>query len=206
MKSTFTQGFSYPESNDFGNGALDLQLLAEQFDAKMFAIQQGMSAELRPPTIAMSSTNNSITVTSGVNTEITAMFNSIVYNNGFVNPVGNGVVPPSPGSYMYGVLGNANATGTVTANTLRDLSTQMFIPTGASLSSVYVKVVGDTANESGVAGGSFLNIVAVADIPNIPTNPPRKIKVFFEHFNTGSAMQIQSGAILWCTKIANLVN
>lgn len=205
MKSTFNQGFSYPEPNDFGNGALDLQLLAEQFDAKMFAIQQGMFTELKPPSIIRTSSTLFSSIPINVNYEITSIFDTTTYINGFVDGTGF-MTPPGAGSYMYGVNAVVQCSGTITANTFRSLTLNVAIPTGASLSSDYTKVTTDTANESGVSGGMALNVVSVMDIPSIPTNPPSQIRVFFRHANTGSTMNIAAGAILWCTKISNLVN
>lgn len=204
MKTTPFEGFPYPEDNDYGDGALDLQVLAEAIDAKMAAMLAALSYMGRRETCVV--TNSADSGAIGAGSGSFATFDTVLYNNGFamIGPNNAIPVPIVPGSYLGGLSINCQLVGAVTAHSQRQLLLVNNIPTGPTHADLFPVTYADTCYDSGVAGGDFLTCQGTFDFQAIPTNPYGSWLYNFRHENLASNMVVKAGAIAWFTRISDL--
>lgn len=204
MKTTLYENFPFPEPEDYGNGALDLQILAEAFDAGIAAMLTNLAYMTRRETCVITSSVDSPPLSAGSGGW--GNFDTILYNNGFtvIATPSLGIVPSIQGSYLAGVYGNCQLVGAVTAHSQRQMRITANIPTGPTHVDIRSAVYADTTYDSGVAGGDFLSAQGAFDFQFIPTNPPTPWTFNFNHENIASNMVVKAGAIAWFTRISDL--
>lgn len=102
MKTTPTQGFPYPDGTDYGNGARQLQDLAEKLEATQNEVDEGWLARRNPPTwIARR--------TSGYTVSPDPDFQDVVWS--VLDADNTGLLGPfSTGSSVFGLLTAAATT------------------------------------------------------------------------------------------------
>lgn len=204
MKQTSTQGFSFPEDEDYAT-PVQLKLLAEQFDTNLFGVQTGLNAKLRPVSILRTLAADITGVGFGAPQDWSAGL-TVTYNNGWSTPTAF-AGPPEPGTYIMGACVQAVCASTITANTFRRLQLIVPVPTGPVYAQVMNNVFQETANENGNATlGNQLTAFGMLTFDFTSSNPPQPWGCTFWHLNTGSTMTIKAGSFIWATKIADLEN
>jgi hypothetical protein len=210
VNETFQFDLPSPEGEDFGNGALQLQTLAEGADAQLWAFQQAFYNNLHKPawlgslnadmTGSFTQTNFGVPFNGNSNILQFGSFSTFYINGG----TSGNITPPEQGSYMFGCYGNFIASGTVTANTLRTSIIGASVPAGPGLTTAKQSLYKSTAIESNTGVGVFITNIGTFDFQEIPFNPPAPLWWGFTHNNSGSNMTLKQGALFWWIKISEL--
>ena len=206
MKLTDTQLLPYPDGNDPGDGALDLQLLAQAIDAKLvtefasfrsvrnkWVFVQSLGAD-QTGLVANSTTTNFGSGT-GVN------FNTIIYTTNLLT-TGSSVTLTSanPGYFRVGMYVLSNPSGTVTANTYRTARITAVVGTGPpafnSANEFYY-----TTNYESSTGGEHQFVEAMVRI-EAPAYSSFQFQV--RHGNTGSTLTLKAGSLAWVYRVSDL--
>lgn len=200
MELTDNQALPFPEGQDFGNGALDLQFLAQTIDARMKAQELALNDVLFPPCKVLGLTAV-VPISSGGTAGIT--WNKTIYNQGFLSTTN--IRPRDSGTYMMGVYLSAIPTGTVTANAAHNLNLTVTVPTGPNIASDQRTFTSVASNiEPGAGGSSDLTTQMIFSVETVPGNLASIVNTTFFHTNVGSTMNVQTTSYIWIIKISEL--
>ncbi len=200
MKVTSSQQLPYPEINDPGDAALELQVLAEAIDAKVSAELVGYRSVLndRQVEVFLASVDNGA-VASNTMTQVS--YDTILYSSDGIGVAAPFFNPAATASvYVIGAYLITNPTGTVTANTFRDLFLQVGLYQGPVLNTFITELYQSRVYESS-SGGEHQTLVAVVNVPSPPTST---ISVLWQHANAGSTVQVKAGSICWMNQIGTV--
>ena len=133
MELTPNLRLPYPGDNDPGDGALDLQVLAEAVDAAATAQIAALRATINKPCRVAQLTAPTTGIPANSSTDI---FNTggtwtIIYDStgtAFTNPFDQRGMGFNPGIYHFGVNLIHQTTGAVTANSIRQIMLSATIP------------------------------------------------------------------------------
>lgn len=226
MKTTNAYGLPYPEINDFGNGALDLQVFAEAADTQLAAVRSGLLAAQNTAGFILTTTADQTGVV-GSGSEVAPFSDptqnfwatgatSTIWTSGVIGQFGSLSVA---GSYMFGAYMNLTATGTVNAGSVRMLTLAAAVPANAAFTSQKIYSYRSTAYEPNVGIGSFLCVSGMFDFQPISTSLPGSA-VNYPYYlnalspfwlgitsgNTGSNLTIKANAKFWVVKVANIAS
>lgn len=210
MKQTNTWDLPYPEINDFGNGALDLQILAEQAETQIASVYAGYASIYKKPTIFLTTTTNqSLPDRDGLtpfNTNNLLVGAATVnYQYGFDNGILDLHTLPS-GTYLFGGSGQILVSGTLVANSYRQMAVASAVPNGAQFSNYKVQSFVTSATDNSLAAGVMMTSIGTFDYvpaPNPAIQPPQ-LWWSFQHGNTGTNAYMAIGATFFCTKISEI--
>jgi len=199
MELTPSQGLPFPSDEDFGNGALDLQFLAQTVDTKLFAKETALRSILYPPVkiLGAAGTPN---LSNGVQNLVT--FSRIIQNRGF-NP-GTDMTLLQSGTYMMGVFIEAQCVGTVSANTVRGVSLSINLPIIPDPISGFVTQTATNSIVEPGTGNSLLTTQLIFDYQAVAGISPGTPVVNYFHTNTGSLMSVLNTSYIWLIKISEL--
>lgn len=217
MEVTPNEFLPYPTNNDPGNGALDLQVLAEAIDAAT----QGKLAHFRqiinrPARVRQLSANTGNMIPN-INNDISiiggAFWLPATYNStGPVlgsNPYSSLGLGTTPGIYRAGACVISNPIGAVTAGSSRILEIDAIIPSDPSnfpVSTVTRKAFSITFETS---TGSQYQTTELEFLTNFPGNNSStfagtQIAAFFNHQNAASNMQLLAGSTMWIYRVGDV--
>lgn len=199
MKITSSQGLPYPQINDPGDGALDLQVLAEAIDAKATAQLAGYRSVLNDRQVDVMTTtvdNSAI----GANVKGFVTYNSSLYSAGTAPTFPSFEVGSTAGIYVIGAYQISNPTGAVTLNSFRDLFIEVRLYQGAVLNTFITETYQSRVYETNT-GGEHQTLVCVVNVPD-PSNST--VVVQFQHANAASSAQVKAGSIFWIYQVGTV--
>lgn len=205
MDETPVYSLPFPTFEDFANGALDLQALAEAADTAVSGVRAQYTTLTRRPTSVWRSTADSSAISAG--SAAIVSFPTQVYTNdsSFTSTNTRQFPFPSSGLWAFGVFINCAATGTATANTQRLLTLEADQPFGLNAFDYSPIFFGDTVFESSTSGGDFMTAVGVINFNQVlGTVANNWLSATFQHNNTGSTMVVKAGATLFLHKFSDL--
>lgn len=208
MKQTTNYDFMYPEPDDFGNGPLDLQLIAEQAEAQILSVQAGYALVNKKPTIVMQTTS---TVTLNGNQGITPFTPpnvlssaAVTYQYGFDAGIFNLATMPA-GSYLFGASAQFLSSGALTANSYRQMSISAATPNGPQFNNYKLSTYTTAGADNSLSFGVCLSVVGTFDyVPAInPAVQQPNLWWGFQH-NNANQVVMQIGAQFFCTKFSEI--
>lgn len=214
MESTDNEMIPFPEGNDPGNGALDLQLIAERVNTLAGAQQVELRRIINKPGKVLRLSANTSGVSSGIFTDIFALgtwlpvfdstYPSTLPKSGFSN-AGLG---DTPGIYRVGVYLNIQCTGALTANSLRQLYVQAAVPSDPTIfpASITNRQGFSTNYDPSGALGMTAELEIYTPYPSNPvsTNGGTVFTAIFFHSNVASTVQLNAGSIAWLYRVADV--
>lgn len=206
MKLTSPYAIPEPEAQDFGNGALELQLVAESTDAYLWNLQQSFYTNLRTPAIiAHGTTTYSVPVGQGI-LPFEDDANLLIFGSftpDYQNSWPDMFTIPEQGSYLFGCYIQLIA-GTPNANTWRALEIGASVPAGPQFTTQKAYTFAETALEPNNGHGVFLSAMGQFDYQAVPNSAPLSLWAGFSHTNTSSAVTMQANAIFWGIKFSEI--
>jgi hypothetical protein len=206
MNLTDSQFFPYPGDFDPGDGALDLQVLAEAIDAKLVSEFAAFRAvrnkwvliQSRGSTLggfASGSTTTNFPATTAIS------FDTIVYST-HVSSASSIIFlsTADPGYFRIGLYVASNPSGTVNANTYRTSQITANIGTGAPTFGTTVENYYVTNYESST-GGEHQYVEAMIRVENPDFS---SVQFLFGHANTGSTLNVNQGSLSWIYRVSGL--
>lgn len=201
MKLTSSQGLPYPEIDDFANGALDLQYLAEKIDSKLAALNAKYD-QIGSPEVLMIKGSADITgFTSGVVNDI------LITGDQSYNPLGFSSNTPitfrgmRPGTYIGGAYIRSIPAGAANLNSYRTLVLRFddFKIPGSGFTR-YREEWQNEVYESGT--GEENQTMEIAFALHDPDNA--MLAFTFAHINTSSTVTIKSDSYVWVARTGDL--
>jgi hypothetical protein len=206
MKLTGSQLLPYPEGNDPGDGALDLQLLAQAIDAKLVAEFASFRGVRNKWVFVQSRSSdqtglvaNSTTTNFGSGTSIS--FNNLIYTTSLTT-TGSSVAlaTADPGYFRVGLYVVSNPSGTVTANTYRTARIVAVVGTGPpAFTSANENYYSTTYESSTGAEHQFIEAMVRIEAPAYSS-----FQFSLRHGNTGSNLTIKAGSLAWVYRVCDL--
>lgn len=218
MKTTDLYALPYPDGDDFGNGALDLQSFAEAVETQLVAIETGLQSSLYTQGFITQSTADVTGIASGSEITPFSRASGNFWNGGtptaLWNTTGAGTTLTinESGSYLFGMSCNLVPSGTVNVNTLRLLTLGASVPAGAQFTNQKQYLYRATTLEPNAAGnGVFMCVSGMFDYQQINTSKPgadinNGYWVGISHGNTSSTLTLKAGARFWSIKVADIVS
>lgn len=199
MKLTDSQLLPYPDANDPGDAALQLQVLAEAIDAKVSAELTGYRSVLneRQVDVMLTSVDNSAI---GNNVKVNVTYNTSLYSSSIAPTFPAFVPSATPGVYVMGAYQISNPTGAITANSFRDLFIQVQLYQGPVLNTFITEIYESRVYETNT-GGEHQTLTCVVNVPD-PTHSI--ISVQFQHANAASTAAVKAGSIFWIYQIGTV--
>lgn len=195
-----------PEGQDFGNGALQLQGVAESADSYIWGLQQAFQSSLRTAAFVAHATG-SYTVPLGQPLlpfdGDANLFNFGAFVMDYANVFTDPRLIPEQGSYLFGCFVQLIA-ATPTTNTLRTLQIGASVPSGPQFTSQKQYLFSETGLEPGNGLGVSLCASGQFDYQAVPGARPLQLWAGFSHTNTGSSVVMQASAISWAIKISEI--
>lgn len=199
MKTTPSQGLPYPEINDPGDAALELQVLAEAIDAKVTAELAGYRSVLngRQVDVMLSSVDNAPV---GSSVMINVTYDTSLYSDDLAPTFPAFLPTAGPSLYVIGAYQISNPTGAVTANSFRDLFIQVQLYQGPVLNTFITETYQSRVYETNT-GGEHQTLSCVVNVP-YPANS--SVSVIFQHANAASTAAVKAGSIFWIYQIGTV--
>lgn len=216
MESTNNEMIPYPEDNDTGNGALDLQLLAERVDALAGAQQVELRRIINKPGRVIRLTNNFATTAGIVNDVFAAGIWADVFSSAYPSPIvtpgfggfTNGGLGSTPGIYRVGMYLNVSITGALTANSLRQLTITAAVPSDATIfpGTISTKLARTVNFDPQGALGLTAELEVYTPYPSNPVSSfgGTVFTATFLHANAASTVQVNAGSIGWIYRVADV--
>jgi hypothetical protein len=204
MDITNTQSLPYPDCNDPGDGALDLQVLAEAIDAKLVAAFANFRAIVNRPAFIVGLSANQTGFASGSTADIiwdTTIWDSTPTG---IGGLGSGVSFFQPGYWMIGCWISSVPSGGVTANSklLIRMTYQgdLLVPVGA----VHTESVA-AANFQSNTGGEDVVVTQLVrqEADNFPGSSGI-VTISLSHANVASTLSVNSTSMVWGFKVCDL--
>jgi len=218
MKITDRFSLPYPDDDDFGNGALDLQYFAESVETQLVALQTGLQSSLYTQGFITQSTADVTGIASGGEQTPFGRSSGNFWNGGTPTAVwnttgaGTTLTINETGSYIFGAYVNLIAAGTVNVNTLRLLTLGASVPAGAQFTNQKQYLYRETTLEPNAAGnGVFMCVQGMFDYQMINSSKPgadinNGYWLGIAHGNTSSTLTLKAGARFWSIKVADIVS
>jgi hypothetical protein len=200
VKLTDTQLLPYPEANDPGDGALDLQVLAEAIDAKLvaeFANFRSVLNDRQIEVVTLAADFGPVTA----NTDTFVSFDTVVFTSDGGSPfIGFDPAVTSGAVYAAGAYVISNPTGAVTANSSRTAKLSMSLYQGPSLNTfttnTWISEIYETST-----GGEHQQLVSVFYAP-FPASSA--INLIFRHANVASTVNVKAGSMMWLQRLGEI--
>lgn len=199
MEVTDSQLLPYPEGTDPGDGALDLQVLAEAIDAKLVAAFANFRSVVNAPVFMTRLSANQTGIVSGVTTTI--QFDQIVYDTtGTSDPA----TPPfsRTGYYRVGSYVSSNPSGGITANS----SVRTFIVYRRQLITPFLGFTEeffDTTTYQSSTGGEEQSAEGLIRVDALDS-PGSSIRCDILHANAASTLNVIAGSRMWFYWVSDL--
>jgi len=215
MELTPNLRLPYPDDNDPGDGALDLQVFAEATDAAITAQLVALRANINKPCrVAMLNTPTA-GFAANVTTDVfaagtwTIIYDSSSLTTTTLDPFTQRGMGEEPGIYHLGAYIVTQPTGAITANSLRRLTVSAAIPSDRTVFPATTKTLSGIS--SGYETGSSVHPL-VADLEiytpfpsvGVSTSAGTIFQVTYMHQNTGSTVQILNGSLAWIWRAADV--
>lgn len=215
MELTENQDLPYPTDNDPGDGALDLQLLAEAMNARLVAqfanyrkvVNKEVKVSIMNTDATTGFTNNFLVA---LNDPAFFTWTTLIDTTGGAQPINpfdlSGFV--GGGVYRAGMFIKSQPTGTADLNTERDVSLNVQIALDATTPSTFqTQILAATSYEAN--NGSTLQIVDSEIFLPFPGRFPfvtsgSFITPNFFHTNTSSSVLIQATSLAWLLRVGDL--
>jgi len=213
MDSTDSQHLPFPEDNDPGDGALDLQLLAEAIDAKLVAqfaaLRSAINKKVKISQLASNTSafaDNSLIQVYPTSSTWTTLYDS-TGGSDTANPYdlsgfsGGGV-------YRVGFFCQSAAAGAINVNTERDVSLNVQVALDASTPSTFqTQILAATSYDTN--NGTVTQVVDSEIFLPFPGQFPfvtggSNIRPYFFHLNTSSGVSILAGSLAWLLHVGDL--
>lgn len=197
METTDTQFLPYPEANDPGAAALQLQVLAEAIDAQLTDAFSTFRTVVNPDVLVLRLSANQTGIL--LNTTTVIDFDQVLYDT-----TGAGLSASflSTGYFRIGSYILSNPSGGVTANSSRRTFMRyertIFVPAVT----VVQEFFDSTTLDAGV-GGEIQSVEALIRVPSIDAPGPFIITQFL-HLNAASTMNVLAGSLMWYYKVCEL--
>lgn len=213
MDTTDSQHLPFPDDNDPGDGALDLQILAEAIDAKLvaqFAAMRGVINKKCKVSVLAANT-----VAFADSTLIEVYPTSSTWTTLYDSTGGSDTANPfdlsgftGGGVYRVGWFCQSAPSGTVDVNTERDASLNVQVALDASTPSTFqTQILPVTSYDTN--NGSVRQVVDSEIFLPFPGQFPfvtggSNIRPNFFHLNTSSGVSILAGSLAWVVRVADL--
>lgn len=191
--------------------AKQLHETAQEAEDQIAASEQSMRAAVNRPTVILTSTANLTGLSNGVQNDIglSATWATTFDNTSGGGGSGTGAFGPQnfgafttrlgEGLYEVGFCATAVASGVVNDNTNRQFLIQHLRPDPTALTGEReIQTVGILVFESNTGVGSEVSFVG-----EFRAREGDRFAFLFSHDNTGSTMTLNSGAIIWGSKVSN---
>lgn len=199
MLVTSSQLLPYPEGEDFANGALDLQVLAEAINAKLTAQFADYASVLNRRVQILRLNTPQTGLVANTNTLIN--FDQVLYDSdGFPSPSLSFGPSNDPGVFMVGAYLFTNPTGTVNSGTVRRIIVSANVYLGPNPTD-FRNFSFNQENFESVSGSEHQVAMGMVRAEN----PVFSIaSIFFNHGNTGSTIVVGAGSLAWLYRVADL--
>ena len=210
MELTPNERFPYPDGNDPGNGALDLQILAEAIDAKVVTMLANFKSainKLMRVTVALGTGPNAVTANafSDIFTIGAGQWSKIYDSTGqaTLDPASMNGFGTTPGIFRMGCCLATNPTGTVNGGTFRELRLSATVPLNDP--SVFPLTTTIKRSLSKVYEASAGNTLQCCEL-EFATAFPRSttLNMEFQHGNTGSNVTTLAGTLMYVYRIGDI--
>lgn len=187
-----------PDPENYAAVALQLQETALQAEQRLYAVERTLRAAANRPTIVQTTTAALTGLASGSFVDIqpglvatTTNFNNMPFGWSY-STIG---VLPGAGMYDIGCCLNLIASGAVTDNSFRIIRIRQLRPvTSGGIIQTQVDLAEWVIFEANVGGGMDVTVTGTFHL-----QPGDEIDFQLWHANTGSTMNVSSGAIYWTT-------
>lgn len=193
-----------PTGGNLAAIAKQLHKTAIQAEEQIAAAEQLMRAAVNPPTVVRTSNANFTGISSGSILDLslltlTTTFDNTTGGSGFGPELSGGFTQfLGAGLYEVGLCCTVVASGAVTDNSIRQFLIQHRRPDPTDVSGTSpVQTSGIVLFESNTGVGVEASFVAT-----FRAEPNDVFAFFFYHENVASTVTLNSGAILWATKIS----
>lgn len=201
MKLTGSQLLPYPEPNDPGDGALDLQVLAEAIDAKLVTEFANFRSVLNGRQLEVVNLLADFGPFTSSAPPASVSFDNVVFTSDGGGPTIQFDPTVTSGAvYAAGLYLISNPTGTVTVNTHRSSRILVSLYNGPSLNTFTSQTWNVEVYETGT-GGEHQQVMAVfyAPFPAQSLITPQ-----FQHNNTGSSVNVLAGSYMWLQRLGEV--
>lgn len=201
MRLTDSQLLPFPEANDPGDGALDLQVLAEAINAKLvaeFANFRSVLNDRQLEVVTLTSDFGPIT-SGGTGTAIS--FDTVVFtSDGGGTTIFFDPTVTAGGIYAMGCFIISNPTGAITANSYRKTLLTATLYNGPSLNTFTTQTWASEVYETSSAG-EYQNLMAVfyAPFPALSS-----VNALFQHGNTASTVNVKANSFMWLQRLGEI--
>jgi hypothetical protein len=217
MELTPNLRLPYPDDNDPGDGALDLQILAEAVDAAATLQLAALRAAINKPCRIAQLSVNTAGIAANVETSIfSAGFTwTILYDSSSiaisaaVNPFTQRGMGEEPGIYHLGSYLSTQPTGAITANSFRQLAIKATIPSDRTVFPATTTLIEGLSGGYETSSGSHqlnaeLEVYTPFPSVGVATAAGTIFDATFFHQNTGSTVQINAGSLAWIWRAADV--
>lgn len=206
----------YPNNDDPGDGALDLQILAEAADAAMAAQIIAFRKTINKPCRVATLSTNTSGMTAGQEGSIfQGQTWTILYDSSTIafpptiNPFDQRGMGEAPGVYHIGAYLSSQPTGAATVNSVRQLEIRATVPGDRTIFPATTTLMRgiSTGFETGVGVHpltSELEVYTPFPTVGVDTNAGTKFDAIFFHQNVASTVQINAGAVVWIWRAADV--
>lgn len=209
MEQTLSQHLPYPVENDPGDGALQLQVLAEAIDAKLVAAFAAYREVVNPPTAVVNLSANQTGIVNSTETQI--LFDQDLYIMGDWALTPSWLFFPETGYYRVGTYINSLVAGAVTAQS--SVQVYLFAPYVSSLPlATYTREVFTNQDFQPATATNIHQVVETLVRCDVVNTTPSNVEptdysgilASIWHANTASAIDVIAGSKMWAYKVSEL--
>lgn len=209
MEQTGSQHLPYPDGNDPGNWALELQVLAEAIDAKLVDQFADFRTVINAPALVVQLSATATGFAAGIDNEV--LFDQVLYKSGNWQLDPNYLVFPETGYYRVGAFLIAVPSGAVTANSsIYTTVKYAYVPSYPFYS--YTTEEHITRNwQSSVASGEYMTVEALIRVDAVNPFPSNSFPTDYSlarttltHSNVASTVNVTGGSKMWAFKVSEL--
>jgi len=217
MDATDSQSLPFPEGFDPGDGALDLQVLAEAIDANATLKLAEFRRIANKPVRVSRLTGTGSGIPAGIKTDIfstgagnwVSQYNSpgmTVQNNALLNDQ----IGLTPGLYHFGAFLITNPTGAVNVNSQRLLTLEALIPNDPT-SFPGTTIIKEARTEVFETNTGSTMMTAELEVftpyPSSVSGDPfagTDFNAYLTHANAGSTVTLLTGSLMWLYRAADM--
>ncbi len=214
MEATPNEMIPFPDPNDPGNGALDLQLLAERVDLLAQAQQAELKRIINKPGRVLRLSANTAGIASGVTQDLMALgawlpvFDSSLPTSLTTYGFSNAGLGTTPGIYRIGAYLNVSITGALTANSLRQTGIYAAVPSDATVFPATVSTKAAYSINYDPTGnlGQYTELEVYTPFPSHPLSVfgGTRYSLLFNHLNAASTVVVNAGSYAWIYRVADV--
>lgn len=207
MNQTDEIQLPYPECEDPGNGALDLQVLAEAIDAKLVDQFARFRAVVNRPTFVFGLSAPQTGIVNGASSPgDTINFDTIVYQSNVQHNGPSGIFTIfTPGYWMLGIFCLATQSGGTTADAQMTTTMQITQDSPVFLGSTTVSDVSTRTYVSGLGNHhTVIDVIRQDYDGTVALDGGAQVFAGFWHANAASTVTIQSSSLIWGVKICDI--